>query len=401
MEAGRRKGEWSPPRVLFPSILGLALFAMGFAWLTSGIWVTDPPPGVGTPSDPMEGATPEDLEVVIGDFLRRQRAPGLAVCLLRPNQPPVVRGFGIADRGSGRGVTEHTIFHMASVSKVFVATAILQLVEDGLLQLDAPVASLLPSFRLADPRGRGITVRQLLSHTSGLPDVKDYHWGEEEWDDGALQRYVGGLSGVKLLSSPGEAFAYSNMGYDILGALISQLSGESFESFMEDRVFQPLGMTESTFRFDGYEAQQLAAPHGGRFDVAVLPLYPYNPAHAPSSTLHSSATDMCHWLSASLAAGVGEGPRILTEESYRAMWTPQAEIRAGRQQGLGWALAESTLGRWVSHGGRDPGFRADITLLPEVGVGIALMANHHDAPLGELRNELLSSHLSGVRRRDQ
>jgi CubicO group peptidase (beta-lactamase class C family) len=252
------------------------------------------------------------------------------------------------------------------------------------------VASALSYFELGDPRGALITLRQLLSHTSGLPDVRDYRWDDPEWDDGALERYVRSLATQKLRSDPGAFFAYSNMGYEVLGAVLAAAAESSFESFMETRVLRPLGMVSSTFEFPVDRHERLASPHIGRNPVRVSPTYPYNRTHSPSSTLHSSASDMCHWIKEHVRTGDSTGHRILDERTYDEMWSPQAEIRPGLSQGLGWAQAHSHLGRWISHGGRDIGFRASLTLLPDRRGGLALLSNHNSAPLGELRDELIT-----------
>src|SRR5205085_10165413 len=107
-------------------------------------------------------------------------------------------------------VTPETLFHLASVTKTFVATAILQLAERGRLDIDAPVVTYLSYFRLHDERYQDITIAQMLSHTSGMPDTEEYGWDRPEYDDGALERYVRSLGALSLIAAPGEKYAYSN-----------------------------------------------------------------------------------------------------------------------------------------------------------------------------------------------
>ena len=118
----------------------------------------------------------EDLDKLISETLESFNLPGVAVGVVRRNSVAYAKGFGVLNADTGGEVTEHTLFHMASVAKPFVATAIMQLVEQGRIDLDERVTTYLPYFTLADERCREITIRQMLSHSSGMPDVQDYGW---------------------------------------------------------------------------------------------------------------------------------------------------------------------------------------------------------------------------------
>ena len=122
----------------------------------------------------------------------------------------------------------------------------MQLVERGIVDLDAPAVKYLPYFRLADDRYSQITVRQMVTHTSGMPDVDDYEWDKPQYDDGALERYVRSLTNQKLLFAPGERVQYSNMAFEILGDVVAKASGESFDDYVQRHILAPLQMTDST-----------------------------------------------------------------------------------------------------------------------------------------------------------
>ena len=204
-----------------------------------------------------------ELDAYLEKALYYYDLPGLAVHV----------GIGDRDYYSSLGwqnaltkspLKRHHIFHMASVTKLFVSTAILQLWEKGLLNPDERLIVYLPQFRMADDRYRRITLRQLLSHTSGMPDVKDYHWESPETDEGALLRYV--LSEEvregRLLFDPEEGkFAYSNIGYEILGAVIAAVSGTSFEDYVSENIFSPLGMAHSELLTFRRSMDDVCAPH--------------------------------------------------------------------------------------------------------------------------------------------
>lgn len=124
----------------------------------------------------------------------------------------------------------------------------MQLVENGQVDLDMPVIKYVPYFRIADERYKTITVRQMLTHTSGMPDEGDYEWDKPQSDDGALERYVRGLGNrnLRLEFEPGSKFQYSNMAYEILGDLIAKVSGTSFEDYVRVHILEPLRMAKST-----------------------------------------------------------------------------------------------------------------------------------------------------------
>lgn len=197
------------------------------------------------------------------------------------------------------------VFHMASVTKLFVGTSILKLKEKGLLILDEKVNEYLPQFRMADQRYRQITLRHLLTHTSGMPDVKDYHWESPETDLDALMRYVLSpeVTESQLLWEPGQSrFAYSNMGYEVLGAVIAAVSGKTFEDYVEENIFIPLRMVDSDLLTFRRNMENVCAPHEKDQDnhFLVVKYFPYNRSHGPSSTLTSTLADMALWAKAVL-----------------------------------------------------------------------------------------------------
>jgi len=348
-------------------------------------------------SDPPHLAS--QLDRIISDYLEAEAIPGLAIGVVRDGRRVYAKGFGVADPETGRAVTSSSLFHLASISKVFVATGVMQLVEAGKIDLDAPVVEYLPYFELDDERSAEITVRQLLTHTSGMPDVRDYQWGAPERDDEALERYVRGLSGRELRSAPGEECYYSNMAFEVLGDLIAKVSGKTFEAAMHDGILGPLKMSTSTFLESELDPKLRTTPHVGRRKPEVSELYPYNRAHAPSSTLHSSVDEMCNWIIACTGRGAltdagdeSEGEtRILTSASFDELWKPHVLARRGRHYGLAWMLGDSPRGLWVFHGGRDPGFRTHLSIFPDEGVGIIILSNYSETPIPPLRDALIEA----------
>jgi CubicO group peptidase (beta-lactamase class C family) len=274
---------------------------------------------------------------------------------------------------------------MASVTKPFVATAVMQLVEAGRVDLDQPVRRYLPYFRLKDPRHAAITVRQMLSHSSGMPDVEDYEWEKAVADDGALERYVRSLSERDLIAAPGERYQYSNMAYEVLGDLIAKVSGETFEGYVKAHILAPLRMKDSTLLRSEADPKLTTTPHvlGDSLTAIVSPVYPYNRMHAPSSTLHSNLADMSRWALANLRRGELDGKRILKASSYDVMWKPTGDPQ--RPVAISWFLGERSGHRTVSHGGGDTGYRTNLLLLPDDKIAVVMMSNFDGFP-GEIRD---------------
>lgn len=352
----------------------------------------------------------DTLAAIAARFATDERAPGLAVGVWRDGAVLYRAGFG--SRGGGTGnpaVGPETLFHMASVTKPFVATAIMQLVESGKVSLDSTVRTYLPYFAMKDPRAAGITVRQVLTHTAGIGDVEDYRWQNPEYDDGALERYVRGLADSTLIAAPGERWAYSNIGFEILADLISKVSGQSFEDYIQARILTPLGMRKSTLLMTDIDSTLMAYGHHRDSTGVSRPIgyYPYNRRHAASSTLHSSVDDMLRWAAANLGRGTLDQASILGAASYDQLWTTQRDMTAeiaerARQAGatspyekmgigLSWFLPVRKGAQLVWHSGGDNGFRSDLVLVPDKRLAIVVMVNDDGIDPSELRNALLDA----------
>ncbi|HEX5166183.1 MAG TPA: serine hydrolase domain-containing protein [Thermomicrobiales bacterium] len=323
------------------------------------------------------------LDRQLGPFIEQMlallRIPGMAVGVVAEGATVYARGFGVASLADRRPVTAETLFHMASVTKPFVATAIMQLAEERLVGLDDPVVRHLPYFRMADERSAQITIRQMLSHTSGMPDEDDYGWERPEFDEGALERYVRSLADRPLLGAPGERFAYSNIAYEVLGDLIAKVRGISFEAAIAERILRPLRMTQSTLLVRDADPSLLSRGHvvdaGGEARVSAV--FPYHRAHAPSSTLYSNVTEMCRWAMALLNGGELSGARVLSRESLERMWEPGLVVDPERHEriGLSWFIDAYRGRRTINHGGSDTGFRSQLFLVPEAGLAAVAMSN--------------------------
>ncbi len=333
----------------------------------------------------------QEIERYVEKMMFYYDIPGLCVGISHEGQLKYEMGFGYKNIETKEKVDEHTIFHIASVAKLFVGTAIMQLVERGLLDIDHPVVEYLPYFKVKDSRYKKITVKQMLSHTSGMPDVEDYEWDHPQTDEAALERYVKSLEELTLLWEPGEKFSYSNIAYDILGHLIAKVSGVSFEEYIENNIFKPLNMINSTFLSFNRDINEIASPHIKDSDkhVVVSKVFPYNRIHGPSSTLTSDIKDMHLWAFANLNLGTLKDSRIIEESTYKLIWHPIMPINEKEQIGLSWFMRAYKSRTLFGHEGSDIGFRSSFAIVPENKVSISVYANLQSAPTRRIQQGIL------------
>ena len=322
------------------------------------------------------------LDAVLEEIIARWGIPGLAVGIVQEGEIVYTKTFGVQSVETMAPVTSDSIFCVASVAKCFTASAVMQLAERGKILLDAPLVSYLPYFKLDDERYTQITIRQMLSHTSGMPDFEESEYDElvknPENDDGVAERFVRSLSNRKMLAAPGERFLYSNIAYNVLGDLIAKISGQTFEAYMKGQILGPAGMPDSTFMLAEVDQRRLAVPHLRAPEMIVRPIYPYQRGDSPSSYLHSTLLDMCHWCITCLNRGSHNGRSILAPASYELMWTPVVEWGYPpfyEHCGLGWTLGHYEGVKTVSHGGMGFGWTDFLSICPEKMCAAVILCN--------------------------
>jgi CubicO group peptidase (beta-lactamase class C family) len=326
------------------------------------------------------------LDTVLKEIISLWGVPGLGVGIVQDGEIAYTRYFGVQSLDTQAPVTAASVFCIASIAKIFVASAVLQLVERGKLDLDAPVAQYLPYFRLDNERYKQMTIRQMLSHTSGMPDMEESEYDElvanPEWDEGAPERYVRGLSHLKPIASPGDRFYYSNIAYNVLGDLIAKASGQIFEDYLRDHILRPAGMPDSTFFHTEVQQDRLAMPHLRTPEMIVNPIYPYHRADAPASFLHTTVVEMCHWALTCLNRGVYQAQRILSPASFDLMWTPVVDRGSPplyESHGLGWVLGHFDGLKTAGHGGGGFGWTDFFLLLPEINAAFVILINEESS----------------------
>lgn len=327
-----------------------------------------------------------ELEKEAQATLVKNQVPGLSVGVVKEGQLIYSNSFGVMDVKSGKPLTPQAVQSMASVSKAFTATAIMQLVEANKLDVDQPLVAYLPYFQMADDRYTQVTIRHLLSHTAGMPALAPEDFFTEfenpEEDDGAAERLVRSLADVKLSSNPGETFTYSDTGYDVLADVIAKVSGELFEEYIKQHIFRPLGMNHSTFLLKEVDPSLLVSAHivdPTTKQIVHSPVFPYTRRHAPSSCLHSTVEDMSRWVIAQLNGGELEGQRILQATSQKQLWERLSTPGYGGivdGYGWGWFLGEFKGHATATSIGAQPGVQTLAGLLvPDQKLGVIALGN--------------------------
>ena len=327
------------------------------------------PAAAGAPAGPIDTAR---IAAYVAEQVRRHGIPGVALGIVEGDRIVHLQGFGKADQ-TGRPVTPQTPFDLASVSKPLTATAVLQLVEAGRVELDAPVQRYLPDFRLADEAASSrITVRHLLHHTSGIPVTAcDTRVGAE-----TLAQYVAELRTVALAAEPGARHSYCSGNYNVLGRVIEVVSGQSFGEYMQRQVFAPLDMRHSYTSEPEAEQAGLAQSYRWLFGLAVPARYHLEPSQLPSGYLIASAEDLTHFLVAQLNGGRYGATSVLSPAGIAAMQAPGVPIGPGRgEYGLGWQTGPLGGVPAVHHAGAHAYARTFLFMQPETRRGAVLLLN--------------------------
>jgi CubicO group peptidase (beta-lactamase class C family) len=299
--------------------------------------------------------------------------PGVTLGIVHGDQVVHLHGFGTAD-STGRAVTPHTPFVIGSLTKSFTALAMMQLVEAGKVELDAPVQRYLPWFRVADPSASArITVRQLLNQTSGIPEA-DTATGST-----TVEQQVRALSTVALDRPVGSSYEYANANYDTLGLVVQAVSGVSYETYIQQHIFAPLAMHDSFASEQRAMQDGLAQGYHWLFGLPS-PAHDYRPNLLPAGFLISSAEDMSHYLIAQMNDGRYGTVSVLSPTGIATLHAPAVAADAsGSTYGMGWInLSPQASGidlPLLWHSGDTDSFHAEMFIEPKEHWGGIVLIN--------------------------
>lgn len=347
----------------------LAALFLGF-WIAPFILAADP--AIGPNADHRELA--RRLEQSIEREMREKQLPAFSIALVDGDEIVYARGFGMADPEAGIPATAETVYRVGSVSKLFTDIAVMQLVERGDLDLDKPVVEYLPEFQPQNPFGAPVTLRQLMSHRSGLvrePPVGHYFDDAEP----SLAETVASLNRTALVYPPETRTKYSNAAIAVVGCVLERRLGKPFAALMQENVLDRMALAGSGFELTPKLRSRLAKATMWTYDGRTFEAPSFGLGTSPAGNLYATVNDLGVFLSTLFRNGQGKNGRLLTPETLRMMTTPQFSESGERQGfGIGFHLSELDGHRQIGHGGAVYGFSTQLAALPEVKLGVAAVA---------------------------
>lgn len=310
------------------------------------------------------------IDQYVHDKMHSSRIPGLGLAIVQGDSIVYLKTYGNSEP-RGRVVTPATPFMIGSITKSFTALAVMQLVEAGKVELDAPVQRYIPWFTLADSAAATrITVRQLLTMTSGLPQLYQTQLVTDE-DHGTIERNVRLLRTKELSQPVGDGFVYSNAGYETLGLLIQLVSGQSYEEYVQQHIFAPLDMRNSFTSQDEAMQHGMATGHRWWFGIPVAATFPFNRGELPAGYIIASTEDMAQYLIAQMNDGRYGDRSILSPAGMAAMHieTPPPGY------GIGWESVRSNGHHLLNIDGGTVNFQSSIFFDPASRTGVYVAAN--------------------------
>ncbi len=343
-----------------------------------------------------ETGTASDLKELKGfdDFVRKLmrdwKVQGLGVAIARDGEVVYSRGFGLRDVQRELPVTPHSIFAIGSTTKTFTTAALALLADEGKFDWDAPIREYLPTFKLWDSvASERMTGRDLTSHRSGLPRHDLMWYGSSE----SREELVGRLKYLQNTADFRTVWQYQNLMYMTAGYLVEILSGLTWEEFVRERMFGPLGMAAT--HINALEVE--SAPdfsrgyHEQKNKVEPMDFYQGFTAVAPAGSIFSSITDMSQWMLMHLNDGKLGERQFLSEAQVRLMHTPHMFISKGQYSelpyssyGLGWFVEPYRGHDMIHHGGNIDGFSSMLALMPEDGIGVVVLTNMDGTPVRDI-----------------
>lgn len=324
-----------------------------------------------SPAAPYEGVARE-LEAMIEREREQKGLEAISIALVDGDDVVWARGFG--QQSDGVPASAETVYRVGSVSKMFTDIAVMQLVEQGAMDIDVAVQEYVPDFNPTNDTETPITLRQLMAHRAGI--IREPPAGHYFDDTGTdLETTVLSMAGTPQIYPPTTRTKYSNAGIAVVGYALETTQGVPFADYVKGAVLEPLGMRRSAFVPEPEIVSDLADAWMWGFDRDLFPAPTFELGMAPAGSMYSTVLDLSRFMSAAFRGGAGEGGQVVTPETLEAMWEPQfTEPGATGGYGFGFAVGDWNGRRHLGHGGAIYGFSTQLSMLPEEGLGVAIVS---------------------------
>jgi CubicO group peptidase (beta-lactamase class C family) len=334
------------------------------------------------------------IDDYVNKSLKEWEVPGVAIAVVKDDKIIFAKGYGVKELGKTDPVTANTMFAIGSSSKAFTSAALAILVDEGKIKWNDPVSKYLPSFQLFDPYvTREMMVRDLLSHRIGL-ERGDRIWYATDYSREEVMRRIRFL---KPSSSVRSRFGYQNIMYLAGGQIIPSVVGKSWDDFLKERIFMPLGMSSTNTSISGLKGMSdVATPHAKINDKVKPIAYRLIDNIGPAGSINSNVTDMAQWVRMQLNSGKYGDKQIVSAANIKEMQNPHTIIPLEGlytslyseahflSYGMGWFLSDYRGRKMVEHGGAIDGMRASVAMIPEEKMGVIVLGNMNGSILPQL-----------------
>jgi CubicO group peptidase (beta-lactamase class C family) len=321
------------------------------------------------------------LERVILQELKETNTPGATVAIVSGDRVIYSKGFGTSNVETGTLMTPEMLFRIGSTTKMFTATALVTLCDEGKIKLDEPIGNYVKGLA---PKISQLTAHQLLSHTAGIIDEAPMYG---DHDDSAMGRTIRSWKNDQLFAEPGKIISYSNPGYWLAGFVVETVSGKPFADRMSEGLFKPLGMNSTTFRPTMAMTYPLAQGHStaGKAPPNVVRPFADNAASWPAGSMFTNVLDLSRFVVAFMNGGKIDGKQVLSPSVIAKLSTPHASIPANSNSKYGYGLMISNHRgvRLVEHGGSRSGYGSIIKMAPEQRFAVIILGNRSGIALNK------------------
>lgn len=352
------------------------------------------------PVNSQQSKSIDSLSLYIEQARELFEVPGIAVGIIKDGEIIMNQGFGFSNMSTKKVVDTGTIFGIASCSKAFTAACMAMLVEDSLLAWDDKVVDHYPDFQLNDPYITGeMRIQDLLCHRSGLQTFD----GDLLWygTDYTRSEVVDQIQYREISYSFRSQFGYQNVMYIVAGEVIKEVTGKTWDEYLQDRIFQPLEMESSSSTNQNFTKEMnIAYPH---IDATPLEFLDYDNS-GPAASINTTSSDLLKWVDMLLNKGSAGDQHLFSEEQYYKLTAPLTLLNAGRAEtkggrhfsayGLGWFLFDYEGRKIIQHGGGLPGFHSKVVLVPEDNLGFVIIANQISGLVESVYKKILDFYLS-------